>query len=588
MKLPGLDRGRRALAAAAHTTRSESPYSWLGAIRVRLGLALALALLPVLFLSAVQAGLAFQRQAQTQRMELTAAAERSAAIARARIESAQVLLQTLAPGSVGFQCAQRLSEVAQHIKGYENLIRFQPSGRIACAAADVPRDPARAGRPWFKALAGGAPLVITSNPGVAYASAPSILAAARATDAKGQFDGALVAVMSLASLSPDLSDPSLPRGSEVALVDAQGHWLSTTNPGRFPQSPSANFTSGASQLWLQRDRAGVERLYAAAPLVGPDVFVAISEPDQGLVSWAWVNPVSAVALPLLAFTLALIAVWIVAERGVVRWIAYLQRIAAIYARGRFSVRPVQAERAPPEIRDLADTLGAMAATIVARDAALLDHLAQKDAMLLEIHHRVKNNLQIISSLLNMQQRALTDPAAKAAISDTRQRISALALIYKALYQSPDLRRVDLREFLEELVGQLVTGDGGQRIAARTDLACDPLVIEPDHLAPIALFAVEAVSNACKHGLAQGGELSIAFRVHGETADLSVSDSGVAGQVSRLGVGVGRTLMVAFARQLRGEATFKANPQGGLTARVTFPIPHVRAAEASDADARARA
>ena len=54
----------------------------------------------------------------------------------------------------------------------------------------------------------------------------------------------------------------------------------------------------------------------------------------------------------------------------VRWITYLQRIAAIYARGRFSVRPVQAERAPPEIRDLADTLDAMAATIVARDAAL--------------------------------------------------------------------------------------------------------------------------------------------------------------------------------------------------------------------------
>ena len=85
---------------------------------------------------------------------------------------------------------------------------------------------------------------------------------------------------------------------------------------------------------------------------------AFSAPAQGVVSWAWLNPISAVALPLLAFTLGLIAVWTVAERGVVRWIAYLQRIAAIYARGRFSVRPVQAERAPPEIRDLAETLSA--------------------------------------------------------------------------------------------------------------------------------------------------------------------------------------------------------------------------------------
>jgi two-component sensor histidine kinase len=228
--------------------------------------------------------------------------------------------------------------------------------------------------------------------------------------------------------------------------------------------------------------------------------------------------------------------------------------------------------APPEIRDLADTLDAMAATIVARDASLKDHLAQKDAMLLEIHHRVKNNLQIVSSLLNMQQRALTDPAARAAISDTQQRISALALIYRALYQSPDLKRVDLREFLEELVGQLVTGDAGQRIAARTELACDPAVIDPDRLGPIALFAVEAISNAWKHGLAEGGKLAVAFRVREGQGELTISDTGCGPRAARLGVGVGRTLMTAHARQLRGEATFKANPDGGLTARLVFPLP----------------
>jgi two-component sensor histidine kinase len=545
---------------------------WPATIRLRLGVALALALLPVLILGGVQAGLAFQRQGQVERVELTAAAQRSGAIARARIESAQVLLQTLAPGSVGFQCAQRLSEIAARLKGYENLIRFDASGRFACAAATVPPDADRASRPWFQALARGSPLVIVANPGATYATQPSLIAAVRAEDTTGHFDGALAAVMSLASLRPDTSDPSLPSGSEVALADAQGQWLSATDPTRFPAHPQANFAGGGSQLWAQPDRYGRDRLFAAAPLVGQDVFVVISAPTQGVVSWAWVNPVSAVALPLLAFTLALIAVWSVAERGVVRWIAYLQRIAAIYARGRFSVRPVQAERAPPEIRDLADTLGAMAATIVARDAALLDHLAQKDAMLLEIHHRVKNNLQIISSLLNMQQRALTDPAARAAISDTRQRISALALIYRALYQSPDLRRVDLREFLEELVGQLITGDAGQRLSARTDLSCDSVVIDPDRLAPIALFAVEAISNALKHGMAAGGQLSVTFRAHDSMAELSIIDTGFEGKVAKLGVGVGRTLMSAYARQLRGEATFKANPGGGMTARVSFPIP----------------
>jgi two-component sensor histidine kinase len=193
-------------------------------------------------------------------------------------------------------------------------------------------------------------------------------------------------------------------------------------------------------------------------------------------------------------------------------------------------------------------------------------------MLLEIHHRVKNNLQVISSLLNIQQRALTDPAARAAISDTRLRIAALALIYRALYQSPDIRRVDLREFLEALVGQLVTGEGGQRLAARTEFSCDEVVVDPDRLAPIALFAVEAISNACKHGLEDGGTLAVSFRVRGVDAELTISDTGYAGRASRVGVGVGRTLMSAFARQLRGEARFRPNEAGGLEARLSFSIP----------------
>jgi two-component sensor histidine kinase len=98
------------------------------------------------------------------------------------------------------------------------------------------------------------------------------------------------------------------------------------------------------------------------------------------------------------------------------------------------------------------------------------------------------------------------------------------------------------------------------------------VIDPDRLAPIALFAVEAISNACKHGLEDGGQLSVGFRVRDSRGDLSICDSGRPGRTAKLGVGVGRTLMTAYARQLRGEATFKPNAGGGLTARVVFPIP----------------
>ena len=274
--------------------------------------------------------------------------------------------------------------------------------------------------------------------------------------------------------------------------------------------------------------------------------------------------------------LGLAAVWYAAERGVIRWIVYLQRVAAIYARGRFTVRPLQAERAPPEIRELAATLDAMAGAIVARDASLMDSLAEKDALMREIHHRVKNNLQIITSLLNMQQRALADPAAKAAMNDTRQRITALAQIYRALYQGPDLKRVDLRPFLEELTAQLLANDMTSTALVRTEVHADPLVIDRDRLAPIALFAVEAITNAQKHAFGpQGGTLEVGFHVRGEEAELSIGDDGP-GAAESLGGGVGRTLMTAFARQLRGKVTFETRDPRGLTVRLVFPTPQVMA------------
>ena len=265
---------------------------------------------------------------------------------------------------------------------------------------------------------------------------------------------------------------------------------------------------------------------------------------------------------------------IVAERVVVRWLHYLQRIAAIYAKGRFSVRPVQAEHAPPEIRELAQTLEAMAAAIDARDASLRESLSQKDGLMREIHHRVKNNLQVITSLLNLQQRALSDPAARVAMSDTRQRIVALALIYRALYQGPDLKRVDLKPFLAELVGELVIERQAHDGLVRTELEVDELIIDPDKLAPLALFAVEALGNAQKHALAKkGGQLHVRFKVSGEEAELSVADEGSGDSTPALeSEGVGRALMTAFARQLKGRMELGPNPQGGVTAVLKFPNP----------------
>ena len=203
-------------------------------IRVRLGVALALALLPVLLLGAAQSALSFNHERLQAKSALQAAAQRSAATTRARMEAAAVLLETLTPGSVGLTCAHRLHDISRRLSDYANLIRFDSIGRVECAAESVPADPERRNRPWFARLPDEREMTVVSRPGVDYAREPAILAAVRASNPDGSFAGALAAVIPLAKLRPEADDPGLPRGAEVAISDRSGNVLSTTNAKAFP------------------------------------------------------------------------------------------------------------------------------------------------------------------------------------------------------------------------------------------------------------------------------------------------------------------------------------------------------------------
>ncbi|HUH24262.1 MAG TPA: sensor histidine kinase [Brevundimonas sp.] len=548
-------------------------------IRFRMGLAMAAALLPILILSAVQTQAEFRRQAEDRRTDLQLAAERSAADAKARIESTVVLLQALAPEGAGFYCEPRLTALVSRLDGLTALQRYSPTGEPVCASRtekDATPPPAEVrSQEWYQRLKNGEDVVMVRAPDLP----GSLIVAVRSERPLGAFQGAIAAVIPLTTLQPDIHDPALPPGAQSALTDADGRVLVSTDPSTFTVSDddrTANWTQGAQQgqaaLFEARDARGRKHVYAGTALAGRDLYVLLSAPASGLLSWARLNPIGSFLLPLAAWLTAFLAVMLLSERIVIRWLVYLERVAAIYARGRFSVRPVQAEHAPAEIRTLARTLGSLGDSITTRDKALLDSLDEKDALMREIHHRVKNNLQIISSLLSMQQRAVADPAARAALGDTRQRITALALIYRTLYQSEDIREADSRTFLTELVGQLIAGEAMRGPLVTSSVEADAIIIDPDRLAPVALWLVEAVSNAQKHAFAgRGGDLKVRFQVTGDTSVLEVQDDGP-GLADSDTAGVGRTLMSAFAKQLRGQAEMVEAPGGGSIARLTFPTP----------------
>ena len=544
---------------------------------------MAVALLPILLLGAFQAQSAFRAQDIERRSDLQLAAERTASNAKSHLDSTGVLLQALRPEALEVFCEPRLTDLVERLEDLEGLARLTRTGTTVCASRGLSQAaPAwlsqASASPWFLRLKSGEGVVLARAPAISGRS-PGLIVAIRLERPLGTFDGAMVALIPLSSLQPDVDDPSLPEGSQAALTDGEGRLLTASDVRAFTLSGGESLNgwvgrarSGASGIFEADDAMGRNRVYAGAALAGRDVYALLSAPAPGLWSWARLNPVGALLVPLLAWFIAFGAAMLVSERIVIRWLNYLERIAAIYARGRFTVRPVQAMNAPAEIRVLAWTLDELAKSIVTRDAALTASLAEKDALMREIHHRVKNNLQIISSLLSMQQRALTDPASKAAVGDTRQRISALALIYRTLYQSDDLRYADARIFLTELVGQLVASEAGRGVVVTSSIEADSLVVDPDKLAPLALWLVEAVTNAQKHAFAgRGGDLKVRFTVRGDTSVLEVQDDGP-GVSETFREGVGRTLMGAFAKQLRGVVEMTPAAGGGTIARLTFATP----------------
>lgn len=550
-------------------------------IRFRLGAAMAMALAPILLLGAFQAQTDFRRQADDRQSDLQLAASRAATTAKARLDSATVLLETLSPQAIGPFCGARLEALSQRLDTYDGLVRISASGQVLCSSrrADIQGSSTFRDRAWFQRLKNGDANALMRSEATD-AVTPALVVAIRSERPMGTFDGAMAALIPLYSLTPDVDDRALPTGSEAALTDEGGRILSATDVrafslagGRTTLGWVKQARSDGSSLFEAEDVNGQRRVYAGAALAGRDVYVLLSAPAPGLLSWARLNPIGALILPLAAWFTAFVAVMLVSERIVVRWLVYLERIASIYARGRYSVRPVQARHAPAEIRNLADTLDALGENISVRDETIQAALDEKDALMREIHHRVKNNLQIISSMLSMQQRSLSDASAKVALGDTRQRISALALIYRTLYQSENIRYADARDFLTDLVGQLVTTDMGRGPLVSSSVVADSLVVDPDKLAPLALWLVEAVSNAQKHAFAgRGGTLQVRFRVDGDRSILEVEDDGPGPVAGLVGGGVGRTLMGAFAKQLRGEAELVAGPQGGSIARMIFATP----------------
>lgn len=210
---------------------------------------------------------------------------------------------------------------------------------------------------------------------------------------------------------------------------------------------------------------------------------------------------------------------------------------------------------------------------------LEDSLAEKELLLKEVHHRIKNNLQIVASMLSLQAEQLDEPRARIPLELCRQRVLSMALVHEKLYGGHDLQRVDLGELVREIATMLLSGERPGRV--KVSFSLDTLNVDIETAFPASLMVNELVTNAIKHAYHErtGGTLAIGVhRLTEDRGEIIVADDGPGGVTSESlhsSTSLGSTIICHLVRQL--DADLHIAPEPGCRITVSFPLRRVHAA-----------
>ncbi|MEL6548946.1 MAG: histidine kinase dimerization/phosphoacceptor domain -containing protein [Pseudomonadota bacterium] len=294
----------------------------------------------------------------------------------------------------------------------------------------------------------------------------------------------------------------------------------------------------------------------------------------------------AIGFPVLMWFAGVGVAYFGLQRLVVRHIKRLRSSMRRFALGDREDAFLELIDAPEELEEAERAFNRMAVIITEAENRQLKDLRDKEVLLKEVHHRVKNNLQLIASIINMQAREAKQGETRRMLSNLQRRVRGLAMLHRSLYTTPDETQVNSADLVEMVVADTSALAREQEIEVSSQLSAAPLF--PDQAVPFSMLVSEAMTNAFKHhGKSAEGKafIDVQLTTSGRDLRLTVANSvAPPGQKSELpddGVlssdGLGRRLMTAFVSQLEGEQSVEETPDR-YALNITIPLRNFEAAE----------
>lgn len=581
------------------TTPAAPNRSFSQRLGVRLAFAFAISLLPLGVISGMQSrSLMDEARARSTAAllgeTLLAAGPEARLIRGARVaaEALAITIPGLADDSA--QCSAALRRLQEGSADAYSYIAYVPaSGDARCTSTGLPRDFSTSARLAAMAADPKPDTTVIRN---GSASNTSVLAFGHPVlDDAGAFLGYVTISLPhsvLENREPSQTGLAPNQLQPITLItfDADGTILTSSTgmddaPMRVPNDRElTDLANNVARTFTATSRMGNERIYAVFPLIDDTIFAIGSWPVvvAGNTFNLWVSPYF---MPAMMWIASLLVAMLASERLVTRHIRTLRRSITSFAAGNHRTDNLQMDDAAVEIRDVAESYLKMTDTILHDEAELENMVHQREVLLREVHHRVKNNLQLISSIMNMQMRQSHSKEAKVLMKGLQDRVMSLATIHRGLYQTSGLADVRADELLTDIVRQIIKMATGPGHAFDVSTHFDDLRLTPDQAVPLSLLLTEALTNAIKYagtdfsGLPQ---ISVSLRRDGETeAVLRIANSVKANPTPRIadpGTGLGTQLLTAFGQQL-GATSTSGTVDGLYALNVRFTVRSLIEAEA---------